>query len=368
MPTGSCSRTRSAPPWPRPRRRSARFDALFDTFFARDEFGAASRRRRRAARPGRGAAGRRRRARPRPDAAGATTPRAWPRPWRPPPSGAGVADIRLSTQRSLLTRRMLDEMGLRELERIIADAARRAPRTRSLADRLRRARARRCSTRPRRYVERQHELYAAESGRRLREDLLAEGAEADGGIDAGGPGHDAGAGAADGQAPGRPLFAPPAHRAKRGQLDVRRTLRKSMGHGGVPFDIVWKTKKIDKPKIVAICDVSSSVAAAAQFLLLFLYSLNEVVERLDAFAFSDRLISGRRHPGRQRRRGRDPRGAEAHRLPADRLRPALEDFCEHAPGPARPPHHGDHPGRRPLQLCRSPPRPDARRSSSARGR
>jgi uncharacterized protein with von Willebrand factor type A (vWA) domain len=33
------------------------------------------------------------------------------------------------------------------------------------------------------------------------------------------------------------------------------------------------------------------VAAAAQFLLLFLYSLNEVVERLDAFAFSDRLVS-----------------------------------------------------------------------------
>jgi uncharacterized protein with von Willebrand factor type A (vWA) domain len=41
---------------------------------------------------------------------------------------------------------------------------------------------------------------------------------------------------------------------------------------------------------VAICDVSKSVAAAAQFLLTFLYSLNEVVDRLDAFAFSGRLI------------------------------------------------------------------------------
>ena len=38
------------------------------------------------------------------------------------------------------------------------------------------------------------------------------------------------------------------------------------------------------------CDVSRSVAAAAQFLLLFLYSLNEVVERLDAYAFSDRTV------------------------------------------------------------------------------
>jgi uncharacterized protein with von Willebrand factor type A (vWA) domain len=33
------------------------------------------------------------------------------------------------------------------------------------------------------------------------------------------------------------------------------------------------------------------VAAAAQFLLTFLYSLNEVVDRLEAFAFSGRLIS-----------------------------------------------------------------------------
>ena len=37
---------------------------------------------------------------------------------------AGAADIRLSSQRSLLTRRMLDEMGLRELEALIAEAAR----------------------------------------------------------------------------------------------------------------------------------------------------------------------------------------------------------------------------------------------------
>jgi len=40
-----------------------------------------------------------------------------------------------------------------------------------------------------------------------------------------------------------------------------------------------------------MCDVSRSVASAAQFLLLFLYGLNEVVERLDAFAFSDRAVS-----------------------------------------------------------------------------
>jgi uncharacterized protein with von Willebrand factor type A (vWA) domain len=41
---------------------------------------------------------------------------------------------------------------------------------------------------------------------------------------------------------------------------------------------------------MVLCDVSRSVASAAQFLLLFLHSLNEVVERLDAYAFSDHAV------------------------------------------------------------------------------
>ena len=80
------------------------------------------------------------------------------------------------------------------------------------------------------------------------------------------------------------------HTANTGHLDVRKTLRKSMAHGGVPFEIEWKVKKVDKPSIVAICDVSKSVAAAAQFLLTFLYSLNEVVDRLDAYANTIRKL------------------------------------------------------------------------------
>jgi hypothetical protein len=75
----------------------------------------------------------------------------------------------------------------------------------------------------------------------------------------------------------------------RGAIDVRRTLRANAGIGGVPFDLVWKTKKKDRPKIVAICDVSGSVAQYVKFLLLFLHALNEKVTDLEAFAFSARL-------------------------------------------------------------------------------
>jgi len=41
--------------------------------------------------------------------------------------------------------------------------------------------------------------------------------------------------------------------------------------------------------VVALCDVSGSVAAVAQFLLLLLYSLREVMSDLRPFAFSSHL-------------------------------------------------------------------------------
>ena len=201
---------------------------------------------------------------------------------------AGVAEIRLSTQRSRLTRRLLDEMGLSEIEQIIANA-RRMPDGQGIADRLDAAR-KGLAAQAQAFVERQHELYAAGSGKQLREEMLAKKAlNADGGIDP--------VDLAMMQALVKRMakrladrYSRRRHTANTGHLDVRKTLRKSMAHGGVPFEIEWKIKKVDKPSIVAICDVSKSVAAAAQFLLTFLYSLNEVVDRLDAFAFSGRLI------------------------------------------------------------------------------
>jgi hypothetical protein len=200
---------------------------------------------------------------------------------------AGAADIRLSSQRNLVARRMLNEMGLPALDRMIGDAQQREDGGgQALAQRLQAGRAA-LFEEAGRYVARQHDLYASESARKLREELLAEEK-----LTAVDPNE-----MATMQALVRRMakrlasqYSRHMHRAKRGQLDVRKTLRRSMPHGGVPFEIVWKTRTIDRPKIVALCDVSGSVAAASQFLLLFLYSLNEAVERMDGFAFSDRLV------------------------------------------------------------------------------
>ena len=43
--------------------------------------------------------------------------------------------------------------------------------------------------------------------------------------------------------------------------------------------------KIDRPKVFAICDVSGSVANYARFMLMFLYSLEEVMPKVRSFAF-----------------------------------------------------------------------------------
>ncbi len=204
---------------------------------------------------------------------------------------AGVAEIRLTTQRSRMTRRLLEEMGLEEIERIIANA-RRMPdgKGEGLAERLEGAR-RNLFEQAQLYVARQHELYAAGSAQALREERLArKQLNADGGVDP--VDYQLMQGLVRKMA--KRLAAKYSRRryvANKGHLDVRKTLRKSLAYGGVPFDIEFKTKKIDKPSIVAICDVSKSVAAAAQFLLTFLYSLNEVVDRMEAFAFSGRMIS-----------------------------------------------------------------------------
>ena len=58
----------------------------------------------------------------------------------------------------------------------------------------------------------------------------------------------------------------------------------------MPFLTAWKRKHRDKPKIVALCDVSGSVARVSDFFLLLIHSLHEVVDDVHSFAFSGHLI------------------------------------------------------------------------------
>lgn len=76
---------------------------------------------------------------------------------------------------------------------------------------------------------------------------------------------------------------------KRGQLDMAKTLRRGIPNDGLMFQTHWKKAKKNQPHILAVCDVSGSVAAYAKFLLMFLYSLQDVLPKVRSFAFSSHL-------------------------------------------------------------------------------
>ena len=78
--------------------------------------------------------------------------------------------------------------------------------------------------------------------------------------------------------------------AKRGQLDFKKTLRNNISHQGLLFDRRWKMKKLDRPKVMVICDVSRSVSTIVRFFLLILYSMNELVDKIRTFILCSNLV------------------------------------------------------------------------------
>jgi uncharacterized protein with von Willebrand factor type A (vWA) domain len=76
---------------------------------------------------------------------------------------------------------------------------------------------------------------------------------------------------------------------RRGQLNMSKTIRRGIPNDGLMFNTYWKHRRKDKPKLLSICDVSGSVAAYAKFLLLFLYSLQDILPEVRSFAFSSKL-------------------------------------------------------------------------------
>src|SRR5437870_3152120 len=76
----------------------------------------------------------------------------------------------------------------------------------------------------------------------------------------------------------RERYSKPRKRQRRGHLDVRRTIRRNAAWGGVPFLTAWKRRHRDKPKIIALCDVSCSVVRLSDFFMLLIYRLYAVVD------------------------------------------------------------------------------------------
>ena len=200
---------------------------------------------------------------------------------------AGIENIRFFTQRNLYARRILDRMGLRALERE-TEAMRQTGTPENLGraqaldgrvDQLRDA--------VRDFVERNLILFAKGETEAFREELLKSARLSN--IER----RDMDRMRVLVRQMAKKLaarYAKTRRRRLRGQLDTRRTLRRNMGWGGIPFITVWKQKRIEKPRVMVLCDVSGSVAAMSGFLLMFLYALNEALSDIRSFAFAGSLI------------------------------------------------------------------------------
>ena len=74
---------------------------------------------------------------------------------------------------------------------------------------------------------------------------------------------------------------------REGRLDFRKTVRASLGTGGVPVITHHRPRKVHKPELVVLCDVSGSVAGFSHFTLMLTQALREHFTGVRAFAFVD---------------------------------------------------------------------------------
>lgn len=77
-------------------------------------------------------------------------------------------------------------------------------------------------------------------------------------------------------------------RAKSGQLDAKGTIRANLKHGSVPIEIHHRDRTL-KPKLVAVCDISTSMRPCSELMLSLLYALQDQISKTHAFAFIDHL-------------------------------------------------------------------------------
>lgn len=195
---------------------------------------------------------------------------------------AGLANAKLFTQQGMFSRRIMEAMGLAELEARIRQMNEGGETEE--ADKLREGRARLFDA-VQDFVERQIAMRTKNAGRLLREDALSRIRLSN--LDK------------SDMKIMRELIRKLAKRlasrhsrrrkkAQRGVLDIRRTMRANVAYDGKLFNLAWRRVKVERPKLIVLCDVSGSVAAVSRFFLMFLHSLDEVMPKTRSFVFSNR--------------------------------------------------------------------------------
>lgn len=75
-----------------------------------------------------------------------------------------------------------------------------------------------------------------------------------------------------------------------GRVDLRRTIRRSIRHGGDPITLAYKSRKPSKCNFVILLDVSGSMNFYSMFLVRFAYALQANYRRVATFLFSTNVV------------------------------------------------------------------------------
>jgi uncharacterized protein with von Willebrand factor type A (vWA) domain len=78
--------------------------------------------------------------------------------------------------------------------------------------------------------------------------------------------------------------------ARRGEeIDLRRSLRRSVRHGGEVLDLLRRRRRVRRLRVVLLCDVSGSMDVYSRYLVQFLYAVQNELRGVSTFVFSTRL-------------------------------------------------------------------------------
>ncbi len=73
------------------------------------------------------------------------------------------------------------------------------------------------------------------------------------------------------------------------RLDLRRTIHRSVSHGGVPVELAWRRRKIKPLRLVVLLDASGSMSLYTAFFVRFLHGVVDSFREAEAFVFHTRL-------------------------------------------------------------------------------
>jgi len=85
---------------------------------------------------------------------------------------------------------------------------------------------------------------------------------------------------------------------RRGRLDFRRTLRRSISRGGAPVDLELRRRRPGRIDIVALCDVSGSVRHASELFAALLGPCQDLLRTFRLFVFVDHAVEASIEDGR----------------------------------------------------------------------